>query len=73
MSQLKRKSLHREMPGQFFLSDIAVKCFNQMEWPREITHLIVECTCARCIWAFLRMTQRPAGGGLKVLGDEITD
>jgi hypothetical protein len=48
------------MPGQFFLSDIAVKCFKQ-------------CTCARCIWAFLPMTQRPAGRGLKVLGDEITD
>jgi hypothetical protein len=61
------------MPGQFFLSDIAVKCFNQMEWPREITHLNVECTCARGIWALLPMTQRPAGGGLKLLGDEITD
>jgi hypothetical protein len=65
--------LHRGMPGQFFLSVIAVKCFNQMEWPREITHLIVECTCTctRRIWAFLPMTQRSAG--LKVLGDEITD
>jgi hypothetical protein len=61
------------MPDQFFLSDITVKCFKQMEWPRENTHLIAECTCTRGIWAFLPMTQRPAGRSLKVLGDEITD